>query len=276
MIIDAFTFFDELDLLEIRLNILNNKVDKFVLVESTQTFSGNSKPLYYQNNRHRFAAWEHKIIHHVVDEYPSDKIIYNYALNSINTGNKEHWWVREFYQKESLLKPLVKFDDSDLVFVSDLDEIWNPKIDLSVDEGKIYRPLQNAYHYYINNRTNQDKSAWTGTRFGTLGTLKKYGPNHFRTEFYAKSIPIQNGGWHFTFLGGWEEKVKKYDHPVYAKRHLKKFDSWIEEKNLPDYLIQNRSRWEHYFYDAPNNYCEEKFNPINRLFKRIVKFVFDH
>ncbi|MGN1154117.1 MAG: hypothetical protein ACI4S3_08815 [Candidatus Gastranaerophilaceae bacterium] len=71
MIYDCFTFFNELDLLEIRLNILNDVVDKFVLVEATKTFTGQDKPLYYNDNKEKFSAFNAKIIHVVVDDYPS-------------------------------------------------------------------------------------------------------------------------------------------------------------------------------------------------------------
>ncbi len=63
---DVFRFFNELDLLELRLNILDAHVDYFVLVEATKTFSGLDKPLYYQENKERFAKWNHKIIHHII------------------------------------------------------------------------------------------------------------------------------------------------------------------------------------------------------------------
>ena len=53
-IFDSFIFFNELDLLEMRLNILNDVVDYFVLTESPWTVSGNPKPLYYQENKDRF------------------------------------------------------------------------------------------------------------------------------------------------------------------------------------------------------------------------------
>ena len=65
MIYDCFTFFNELDLLEIRLNILDEHVDYFVLAECTETFSGIEKPLYYEENKERFSKWSHKIIHHI-------------------------------------------------------------------------------------------------------------------------------------------------------------------------------------------------------------------
>ena len=64
-IYDIFTFFNELELLEIRLNILDKYVDYFVLVEATETFSGKPKKLYYEENKHLFKKFEHKIIHHI-------------------------------------------------------------------------------------------------------------------------------------------------------------------------------------------------------------------
>ena len=61
MIYDCFTFFNELDLLEIRLNILDEYTDYFVIGESYETFSGLKKPLYYYENRERFEKWNDKI-----------------------------------------------------------------------------------------------------------------------------------------------------------------------------------------------------------------------
>lgn len=70
LIWDAFMFFNELDVLEMRLNELNSSVHKFVLVEATKTHSGNSKPLHYAENSHRFSAFYDKIVHIVVDDLP--------------------------------------------------------------------------------------------------------------------------------------------------------------------------------------------------------------
>ena len=58
MIYDCFTFFNEFDLLEIRLNELDSVVDKFVLVEATKTFSGLDKPLYFNENKNKFNKFE--------------------------------------------------------------------------------------------------------------------------------------------------------------------------------------------------------------------------
>ena len=71
-VFDSFIFFNELDLLELRLNILNDVVDYFVLTESPFTVSGNEKPLYYQENKDRFGKFNDKIIHNITKEIPND------------------------------------------------------------------------------------------------------------------------------------------------------------------------------------------------------------
>src|SRR3990167_11062120 len=68
MIYDTFMFFNELDLLEIRLNELDKVVDKFVLVESPFTYSGKSKPLFFQSNKKRFSKFLHKINYVLIED----------------------------------------------------------------------------------------------------------------------------------------------------------------------------------------------------------------
>ena len=70
MIFDCFSFFNELDILEIRLNVLAPVVDKFVLVEAVRRHSGEPKELYFEKNKQRFAPFLDKIIHVVVDDEP--------------------------------------------------------------------------------------------------------------------------------------------------------------------------------------------------------------
>ena len=72
MVYDCFQFFNELDILKLRMHVLNDVVDKFVISEATVTFSGEKKPLYFQENREMFQEFEDKIIHKVVDDTPMD------------------------------------------------------------------------------------------------------------------------------------------------------------------------------------------------------------
>jgi beta-1,4-mannosyl-glycoprotein beta-1,4-N-acetylglucosaminyltransferase len=268
MVIDTFLFFNELDLLEIRLNILDQYVDKFVLVEARQTFMGKDKPLYYAENKERFAKWNDKIVHYVIEDLSEEELAS--ARLSPNVGAGEHYWVREFAQKECILKALTFANDSDIVFVSDLDEIWNPEIFNKVPVSElnpdiICSPVQTAYHYYLNNRSDQSTNGWVGTRLGTIQRLRELGVNHFRNRENT-SLEIPNGGWHFTFQGGKEAieaKIEAYSHQEYNTLNIKSrikyslfanedfalrgFKLWKDESQLPKYLIENKQKWIHLF-----------------------------
>ena len=115
MIYDCFTFFNELDLLEIRLNVLNDVVDKFVLVEATTTFSGTPKPLYFNENKKRFDKFASKIIHVIINDTPiQPKTIIG------------EYWSWEFFQRNAIVRGLVNCKETDTILISDLDEIPNP------------------------------------------------------------------------------------------------------------------------------------------------------
>jgi len=249
MTYDCFSFFDELDLLEIRLNILSDYVDYFIITESETSFAGKSKKLYFKENFKRFDKWINKIIYHNPAPFPTDTDLYEQALKSQNTGNKEYVWLNEFYQKESMIKELKNANDNDIIFISDLDEIWNPKLNIQIVKDEIYRPIQKCYPFYLNNLSDQEYG-WTGTRVANYKTVKQYGLNHIRTEAIAKSIPIENGGWHFTWLNKKQNKWED-NHPdnyqrlgFYTNSKMHKDESY-----LPDYLITNKEKWKHLFLD---------------------------
>ena len=64
---DCFTFFNELDILELRLRELAPVVDRFVIAEATKTFANEAKPVHFAENRARFAEFLPKIVHVVKD-----------------------------------------------------------------------------------------------------------------------------------------------------------------------------------------------------------------
>ena len=102
MIYDTFIFFNELDLLTIRLNILDGAVDKFVLVESTKTFQGTNKPLFFNENKEKYLKFSKKIIHIIVDDMPT----------------RASAWEREYFQRDGILRGLSKCSNSDLIIIS--------------------------------------------------------------------------------------------------------------------------------------------------------------
>lgn len=288
-IYDTFNFFNELDLLEIRLAILDPYVDYFVLVEATQTFSGTEKPLHYLANKERYSKWNHKIIHVIVDDAPTDKeelrmrlqkkpnmnpveleIIQN-SLSSANTGTDEkitHWF-REFYIKESIKRGLVGVNDTDICYISDLDEIWNPDLLIDYSKEDIFKLRQLGYMYYLNNRSDEeDWMGWTGTVVTQYKNIRNSSVNLIRTHSRMKDtfIFLRNGGWHFGFQGaveGAKRKIKEANHiwynpaetlPNLEKRVTKNQDYrgrdirlWKSEKGLPQYLLENKEKYTKFF-----------------------------
>ena len=90
-IIDCFTFYNEIDLLTYRLNILYPIVDYFIIVESTHTHIGKEKPLFFNENRNLFEKFMNKIIHIIVDDLP-------HKYPNVNICNNDVW-NNEFFQR---------------------------------------------------------------------------------------------------------------------------------------------------------------------------------
>lgn len=248
MIYDIFTFNNELEMLEIRLSILDKYVDKFVIVEATETFSREKKPLYFKDNINMFNKWKEKIHHHIIDKYDDVEIL-KVAYDSDNTGNKELHWIYEFYQKEKIKDAIKDLEDDDICFISDVDEIWNPEVIGTIGDG-LYKPRQNlTYIYYLNQRTSENWTYFTGTILTRYKNIKDKCLNHLRTHKKNKYIFIESGGWHFNALGGMEQKIDAFKHPVYTQNYMKsrEMGARIDEEGLPKYLLDNRDKYKHLF-----------------------------
>lgn len=206
---DCFTFFDEFDILELRLQELDSVVDYFVICEANETFVGDKKELYFQNNRERFGKFLHKIIYVQVTNFPSENDV----------------WVREEHQRECMLQGVMNANDDDFVIFSDVDEI--PKAE-SVTEALGFNGYvqfkMDMFQYYVNLR--ERKNSWNAC----YGLRKKYipsldcSPGGTKSLSYARfnldqiskhtGIPvfsINNSGWHFTHLGGVEKLLRKFN-----------------------------------------------------------------
>lgn len=258
MIYDCFTYNGEADLLEIRLNILDKHVKEFIIVEAPTTFSGKPKPLYYEKDKERFKAWHHKIRYYVINESYTDAEVLQ-SMDSPNTQGASHW-KREFLQKESIKKALVHLKDSDVVFIGDVDEIWNP--DLILSRQDTLRKLKlKVYLYYLNNRSNE---IFWGTLVGKYKDIKGECLNHLRTQTWKTETEF---GWHFTSMGGYEEVRRKLsdsytresywtdwvennlrDNVEKSKDFLGRgFTYRIDESELPRYLKDNKQKWKKLF-----------------------------
>jgi len=260
-ICDIFTYNGEEDLLEIRLHILNELVDEFIIVEAPKTFSGNSKPLYFERQKERFAPFLHKIKYFVINDYPNDPEILKMADQSPNVPKygPEHWR-REFYQKESIKKALTHLKDEDICFIGDVDEIW--KLTQGMPKEIVrFKLRQLVYVYYLNNRSSEP---WTGTLLTNYKTIREGCLNHLRTD--GKWSILKNGGWHFTSMGGIEEVRRKlndsYTKESYNNDEVqdklserfgqkdymgRKFKFWIDESDLPKYILENKEKYRSMF-----------------------------
>lgn len=267
-IIDVFSYNGEEDLLEIRLNILNEAVDQFIICESNKTFTGLSKPLYFKENQQRFEKWLPKIKHFVMAS--DDPILYLGANQSPGVPQDLHWWRREYTQKESMRYALTHLDDDDLVFIGDADELWNPNIlkDDNFFTSKRWKLEQLVYAYYLNNRSSE---WWEGTSVMPYKLIKEYPlddlrahDNHPRPIQRAPTFRI--AGWHWTNMGGVEfikRKMNSYSHQEFNYSQItdkiekqmeenkdfigRDFKFWVEEKDLPKYVLNNKERYAHLF-----------------------------
>jgi beta-1,4-mannosyl-glycoprotein beta-1,4-N-acetylglucosaminyltransferase len=274
-IYDCFNFFNELDILEIRLNILYDYVDYFVIVESDLTHSGEKKSFYYEENKNRFNKFSDKIIHYKITNNPIDFInlpitednelnkIYNFIKTQQNRFNRytQHDYGRDFFQKESVRLPLINCSDDDIIILSDADEIPNPHILQHILHDNIYSLNQITYYYYINILKQKD---WYGSKISRYKNIKDLSFNEIRGDEQL-SIKLANGGWHFSFMGGKDMVLNKL--LSYSARDLVNqdvitllenninnnidpfFRSELKEVSIdnsyPEYIINNLEKYKH-------------------------------
>lgn len=281
---DAFIFFNELETLELRLNILDPYVDFFVIVECTETFSGTPKKLYFKDHVDRFEKFRHKIIHYVIEDAPHDRPtcearlrdtlldplereIIERTLSNKNVPKGHDMWLREFYQRESIKKALVGLRGTDFCYISDVDEIWNPETIVDYRKDVVYKFRQIVYAYYLNNRSSEE---WAGT----YGTWYKHIKNSCLGDMRdaAKTVYtyINNGGWHFTNQGGAAriaQKIESYSHQEFNTVHIKdtlaekiasntdfvgrSFTFSVDERDLPSYILTHKEIYIDFFRPLP-------------------------
>ena len=230
-IIDCFLFFNELDLLEFRLKLLDRFVDHFVIAESNYTYTGAPKPYYYQEAKERFAPWHHKIIHlPIKQEIAGLEFI---PQEGYNPESAE--WKLENGQRNSLLEGVINMDESDIVLLSDLDEIPDPKAlkkAINMDKPLAFSHL---FHYYFLNCQNSGEGRWwKGSIASSVKQFREITPQGLRNnrDIY-RSIP--HAGWHFSFLGG----VEKIKHKINSFAHTEyKTDEFTDEKYLQEALAK--------------------------------------
>lgn len=218
-IIDTTTYFEEELMMDLRFNILNPYVDKFIVCESTFTHSGNKKKINF--DKKKYPKFKDKIIHLVLDNEPDDLIKKDY-LDTIE--KRFNSILRIKHQRNYIMKALEEFSINDLVIYSDNDEIPNlENIDLNDVKKKFLIFNQKLFYYKLD--LVVPKLSWFGSKACKLKYLKsidnlrniknkKYSLFRFDTYFSDfKNVSVEivnNGGWHFSNLKSAKQLEKKY------------------------------------------------------------------
>jgi len=230
MIYDCLSYWDEDLLLDLRLNVLDNFVDYFVIVEGNKTWQNNPKKLRF--NIKKFDKFEKKIIYIPVEDMPDGDDPYK----------------RENFQRNCISRGINNAKDNDLIIISDLDEIPNPKLINNFKISMRYAVFKQKHFYYKINLLSKNNPYWLGSRICVKKYLKspqwlrdlKFKKRPFwRFDKFRLNNIIENGGWHFCNLKMPKELLYKYNN-LCETNDPYHFNEKIDQKYLDLNEIKNR------------------------------------
>ena len=266
-------YFDEDEILDLRINILNEKVDYFVIVESTYNHKGENRKLLFNINK--FERFKKKIIYLVYDQIPhrvkeikdndSEKIKINkHIYNAV---------FRENAQRNYIINGIKDADKDDIIIISDIDEIPNiNSCNFSKIKNEIIIFKQDMFHYKYNLCIPNFK--WSGSKAVKKKKLispqwlrniknRKYPIYRIDTFFSEKKYinikMIENGGWHFTNIKTANEILHKY------KSYLHHWE--FDETNIGENEIQNLIDTKQAIYNLKTDKRNNKFKDGVKLEK---------
>ena len=257
-IYDCFQYFNEDHMVELRMNILNDYVDFFVISESTKTHQGDKKKLNFEVNN--FKKFKHKIIYTVAE--------FNVNNDFLNHKGGESYI--EQHQRNNILNGLTQADANDLIILSDSDEIPDMKKINQIKPSTKFTAFSQKMFMYKLNLQNLNESDWIGSKVCLKRHLSK--PQKLRDLKFKnypfwridkRNLQIISGGWHFSFLQNPEDiakKIKSYSHGEYNTKDNVNIDGISQKINsmtdifnrgntlkkieidssFPDYIIKNK------------------------------------
>jgi hypothetical protein len=243
MIFDCFLFNNEFELLRLRCEELRPLNVTHILVEATTTLTGFPKPLYYEENKERFA----------------DCNIINLAVTDMPTGD-DHW-AREHHQRDAILRTRWMWSHRDTMIIADVDEI--PKASRLRDwTGHCTSLVMDGYLCWLNCLAH--KQINPVPKIVSYQWLRTHTPTQVRNEG-APEMP--HAGWHFSWLCGPDVSRLKRKRDAIAD-----FVAWPDKPLLdrvkrgpflflnnrfPKYLVENQAEFEHLI----------RYTMLQRLFK---------
>tara|TARA_B100001113_G_C21053674_1_gene597971 strand:- start:210 stop:1094 length:885 start_codon:yes stop_codon:yes gene_type:complete len=260
-IFDCTTYFEEDLMMDLRFNILNNFVDKFVVCEARFTHSGNKKEIRFDPNN--FKKFKDKITHIVVENDPVDQS----TEKKLDSGEKRSNSIRRIeFQRNEILRGLKEAEENDYIIYSDNDEIPNlENFNYSKNKSKIILFKQNLYYYKFN--LAYPKLDWYGSKsckkkdlksISWLRNIKTKKYNFLRIDTFFSNTKyvnlriVENGGWHFTNLKTPEQLYQKY---INDEMHSE-FEN--KEENIEDIKKKINQKYVNYNHFADSKSTIEK------------------
>jgi beta-1,4-mannosyl-glycoprotein beta-1,4-N-acetylglucosaminyltransferase len=196
-VVDAFMFYNEIEMLKYRLTVMGPYVDRFVICECPVSFAGKPKPLYFQENKHLFEPWLDKITH----------LVWKGFRDTVETLDDS--WFNENNQRNHLLEGIRDLKPNDIVIISDVDEIINPEILEKIDDVLGFQPIikvsMDLYYYNIEHKGT---ATWDFARVARYNFVRDTRPHFCRNSNHTDPI-IADAGWHLSYFGDEKFVIKK-------------------------------------------------------------------
>lgn len=277
----CFPFYNEFEVLKIKLEELYDTVDYFVISESDMTHSGRPKPPYFYESFNMFEKYKDKIIYQAVRDTPSDFINLKQDLSKDDSTNiviqrvvDGNWWDhavesygRDTFEKECVIRSLFakNVKDDDVVILGDLDEIPKASVVKEIvedyDDDEIYH-LEHRFMWYALNIQKTDE-IWYGNILTSFRRFKEISFCEMRT--YKKGNFVGDAGWHFTYQKG-ADNIKN------------KIESFGEQSlNLPNIKESISSNIENCLTNGHDLFFRPaKFEIIPINYDTMPRYVVDH
>jgi len=260
-IYDCFTYCGEDLLLELRLETLWEKIDKFVIIEGNKFFNGKKRSKLFSEEK--FKKYLSKINYYFVEDFPE------------HNGNN---WEYEYFLRNQIKRGLSNCESSDMIIISDVDEIPN----INIDETKnfdSYIFLQEMFYYKFNLKIVKGLK-WDDKWPGPKSIKYKYFETAQKTrEMRVKNIPkwridqkinrkvIINGGWHFSYIMSSDEiknKIQSFSHTEFLNfadsghisEMIKQKKDLFERKNTEIKAVEIDSTFPKALYNNMKKYQE--------------------
>ena len=272
-IFDCFMYFDEDIVLDVRLNFLNDFIDKFIIVESKYNHKGEKRTPQF--NIKKFEKFKNKIEYILTNEIPKgiENIEIDDNKKTVYKKSIFNAWKRENLQRNQISQGIINAGDEDWIIISDLDEIPNlNQIDLKNTNEALVFFKQDMMYYKFNLKL--EDYTWIGSKACKMKRLKspqwirdikdkKYGwwrmDTYFSKKKYQNILFVENGGWHFSYLKNSkdiEKKLKSYLH------HIDYDLNPVGEKGIQKMINNKRT-----IYNLKADQRENKFDGANELHK---------